>query len=154
MDFGKLNKKLYLGLVIVAIMILAAVALNPVDAANAANATNATNATNNSSNSSQNFTLILSDVHIDSDGWCFLWGKLSSIPSDIEDYTFEVEYYDDSGDVIKSVDEKINLTAKVGDEYLIGGADVNNETSKVKVTVFDADNHKIATATSEHITRV
>lgn len=129
----------------------AAVSSNASD--NVSDSKNSSDSKNKSSDSSKALTVSLSDVHLASDGWCFVWCKFNYLPSDIEDYSFEVEYYDSSGKLIKSDTEVINLSAEVSGEYLIGASDVGKDVTKVKVTVFDPDNKKVATGISEYLRR-
>lgn len=126
---------------------------NATDSVNSNASKNSNDSKNKSSDTSKSLTITLSDVHLASDGWCFVWCKFNYLPSDIEDYSFEVEYYDSSGKLIKSDNEIINLSAEVAGEYLIGASDVGKDVTKVKVTVFDPDNKKVATGISEYLRR-
>lgn len=97
-----------------------------------------------STGQSSDTSLQIRSADVDEDGWCFIWGTFTPVPSDLDKLRANVKYYDSSGNLIDSVSESIDPTTEVSGEYLISGTDVHNATiGKVNVTIMDMNDNPI-----------
>lgn len=89
-------------------------------------------------NSNSDFSLQIRQAYVDDDGWCFIWGTFSPVPSNIDKLTVQVEYFDSSGKLIDNATDSIDESSESGGDYLISGKDVQNKTiDKVNVSIID-----------------
>ena len=83
-------------------------------------------------------TVSITDVEVE-DGWCFIWGRFNKVPNGIEMLSVQVEYFDSSGKLIETVNDRVDPSTEVSGDYMLSGQEVGNKTiDKVKVSMLDS----------------